>query len=175
MNRRNMCGGLMLSFAAAYADARAAEARSEGPPRRRGPALEVATTDGKVMKVHEQKGKVVLVDFMTTTCPTCKVASADIQKVYQDLGSKGFSPVAVALDVGAPFMLFGYKQQLGLTFPIGVASREVVTGYLQHPAAKPLLVPTLVLLDRQGRIVSKYVGWRSEGELRAAVLQLLAE
>lgn len=165
MNRRQACKGLLLSVPALA---------SAATPRR-SPPLEIATTDGKSFKVHEQKGKVVLIDIMTTVCPTCKVASSGIQKVYADLGGKGFSPIAVALDVGAPFMLFGYKQQFGLTFPIGVATREVITGYLEHPISKPLMVPTLVLLDRQCRIVSVDVGWRSEAELRASVLKLIAE
>ena len=155
--------------------AKQAGSTSGEPSRRTTPALEIATTDGKSVRVHQQKGKVVLIDFMTTVCPTCKVASAGIQKLYEELGRKGFFPIAVALDVGAPFMLFGYKQQFGLTFPLGVASREVVTAYLQHSPSKPLMVPTLVLLDRRGRIVSTSTGWQSEGELRASVLKLLAE
>lgn len=174
MNRRSICEALILSAAGVVTGAQAKETSGSGA-RRPSPALEIATVDGKQIKVHEQKGKVVLIDFMTTTCPTCKHASAGIQKVYQELAAKGFAPVAVALDVGAPFMLFGYKQQFRLTFPLGVASREKVTQYLDHPASKPMLVPTMVLLDRKGRIVSTEVGWRGDEELRASVMKLLAE
>jgi peroxiredoxin len=172
MNRRELVAGLLMSVSSAAAQAHSDTGEAS---RRTTPPLEIATTDGKSVRVHQQKGKVILIDFMTTVCPTCKVASAGIQKLYQELGSKGFFPIAVALDVGAPFMLFGYKHQFGLTFPVGVASREVVTGYLQHSPSKPLMVPTLVLLDRRGRIVSTSVGWQSEGDLRASLLKLLAE
>ena len=137
------------------------------------PPLEVQTIDGKAIQVHRQPGKVVLVDFMTTTCPSCKQASVGIQALYQELGSKGFLPVAIAIDPQASSMLPFYRNVYGLTFPVGILAREEVLRYLDHPADKPMLVPTLVLLDKQGRISMKQVGWIGEQELRSAVTKLL--
>jgi peroxiredoxin len=149
-----------------------------GPPakgRRPSPPLEVRTLDGRSLKVHQMKGKVVLVDFMTTVCPHCKLASADLQKVYQELGPKGFCPVGVALNVDSPAALQEYRQEHGLTFDLGTAPRADVEKYLDHPADKPLMVPTLVLLDRRGRVCSIEVGSKGADALRASVLRLLAE
>jgi peroxiredoxin len=154
----------------------AAEAASpDRSSRRPSPPLDVGTLDGPVIKVHEQKGKVVLLDFMTTGCPTCKVASAGIQKLYRELGGKGFCPVAIALDVGAPAALAGYRREFSLTFPLGIAPREQVISYLQHSPSKPLLVPTLVLLDRRGNVCAVEVGWRGAEVLRSSVVKLLSE
>lgn len=147
----------------------------EQPSRRPGPPLEVSTLDGVTLRIHEQKGKVVLVDVMTTGCPTCKVASAGLQKLYKELGSKGFCPVGVALDVGTASDLSGYRQQHGITFPLGVAPRDRVVSYLQHSPMKPLMVPTLVFLDRRGNISAIEVGWRGEEAVRASILKLLSE
>jgi peroxiredoxin len=143
--------------------------------RRPSPPLEVRTLDGGSLKVHQMKGKVVLVDFMTTVCPTCKLASAGLQKLYQELGPKGFCPVGVALNVDSPAALKDYGQEHRLTFALGTTPRADVGIYLDHPADKPMMVPTLVLLDRRGRICSVEVGWKGEDALRASVLKLLAE
>lgn len=137
------------------------------------PPLTVPTIDGKTIQVHKQPGKVVLVDFMTTTCPSCKQASTGIQVLYQELSEKGFLPVAVAIDPQASSMLPFYRNAHGLTFPVGIAAREEVLRYLDHPGDKPMFVPTLVLLDRQGRISMKEVGWIGEQKLRSAVAKLL--
>jgi len=137
------------------------------------PPLEVRTIDGRVIQVHRQVGKVVLVDFMTTTCPTCKQASAGIQVLYQELGKKGFLPIAIAIDPQASSMLPFYRNLYGLTFPVAALAREEALRYLDHPADKPMFVPTLVLLDKQGRISMKQVGWIGEQELRSAVTKLL--
>jgi peroxiredoxin len=143
--------------------------------RRPSPPLEVRTLDGKVLKVHRMKGKVVLVDFMSTVCPTCKLASAGLQNLYRELGPKGFYPVGVALNVDSPAALKDYGQEHRLTFALGTTPRADVGVYLDHPADKPLIVPTLVLLDRRGRLCSVEVGWKGEDALRASVLKLLAE
>jgi thiol-disulfide isomerase/thioredoxin len=137
------------------------------------PPLEVTTVDGGTVRIHRQPGKVVLVDFMTTTCPSCKEASAVIQLLYQELGRKGFLPVAVALDARAPSTLPAYRKAHGLTFPAGIAPLPDVVRYLNHPADKPILVPTLVLLDKHGRVIKKQVGWTGEHELRTAIAGLL--
>lgn len=119
------------------------------------------------------KGKVVVLDFMTTVCPACREASAGLEKLYREFGARGFQPIAVALNVDSPAALREYCQQHGLTFLCGTASRADVGSYLQHPADKPFLVPTLVLLDRQGRIRSIDTGWRGEEQLRTEIMKLL--
>ncbi len=137
------------------------------------PPLVVPTIDGKTIQVHKQPGKVVLVDFMTTTCPNCKLASAGIQVLYNEFGRKGFLPVAIALDPQPWSFLEYYRNLHGLTFPMGTVARETVLTYLDHPADKPLYVPTLVLIHRQGRISMKEVGWIGDQKLRSAVTKLL--
>lgn len=145
------------------------------PLRKPSTALAVSTLGGGVIRIHQLQGNVVLLDFMTTGCPTCKSASAGIERVYRELGPKGFRPVAIALDVAQPAGLDGYRRALSLTFPLGTAPRGDVISYLEHSPMKPLYVPTLVLLDRRGNITSVEVGWRGEEALRASVLKLLSE
>lgn len=95
--------------------------------------------------------------------------------MYRELGPKGFCPVGVALNVDSPAALKDYGQEHRLTFALGTTPRADVGIYLDHPADKPMMVPTLVLLDRRGRICSVEVGWKGEDALRASVLRLLAE
>jgi hypothetical protein len=95
--------------------------------------------------------------------------------VYKELGGKGFLPVAVAIDPQAPSMLPFYRNLHNLTFPVGIVARDEVLRYLAHPADKPMYVPTLVLLDKQGRIALKQSGWIGEQPLRLAVTKLLSQ
>lgn len=143
------------------------------PPAR--PGLEVKTIDGKALQVEQLKGRVVVLDFMTTVCPSCKAASEGLQRLHAELGRKGFRPVGIALNVGTPAELRGYAKQHGVTFTLGTAPRESVAAYLQHPPGQPFLVPTLVLLDRRGRVHSIETGWRGGERLREQIVKLLAK
>lgn len=166
------CGiALLLSASPAMAQQTIAASKERKPS----PPLEVQTVDGKVVKVHQMHGKVILVDFMTTVCPTCKLASAGLQKLYRELGARGFSPVAVALNVDSAAPLKEYMREHEVTFTFGTAPRADVATYLSHPADKPMHVPTIVLLDRRGRICSIEVGWNGEEALRPQIVKLLAE
>jgi peroxiredoxin len=120
------------------------------------PSLGVRTTDGRTLKIEQTRGKVVLLDFMTTACPSCKMASIGPQRLYEELGPKGFQPIGIALNVESLSLLKEYGSERGLTFTLGTASRAGVSSYLKYPPDKPFLVPTLVLLDRRGR------GWWGE-------------
>lgn len=139
------------------------------------PPLKVRTLDGKTFAVHKQPGKVVLVDFMTTSCPSCKKAAEAIQALYREFGGKGFLPVGIAMDAQGSGMLPFYRNLYKLTFPLGTVDRDEAIRYLDHPAGRPLYVPTLVLLDKQGRILMKEVGWIGEEKLRSAVTRLLEQ
>jgi thiol-disulfide isomerase/thioredoxin len=152
-----------------------------GPPPAEGlaagvksPPLRVRTIDGQAIEIDRQTGKAVLVDFMTTSCPTCKLACAGIQNLYRELGGKGFLPVALAIDPQAPNVLPLYRNVYGLTFPVAVLPREEALRYLHHPTDKPMLVPTLVLLDKGGRVSMTQVGWSGEQPLRSAVNKVLS-
>jgi len=166
-----LCGAMLLVV---FPLMIVAQESVDSPPRP-GPALDIYALGGKVLKVQSLKGKVVLVDFMTTTCPTCKAASAGLQRLYLELGPKGFYPIGVALNVDSPNPLRDYGQEHGLTFTLGTALRADVGSYVQHPPDKPFLVPTLVLLDRKGRIRAIEVGWKGEEHFRAAIAKLLAK
>lgn len=150
---------------------------AEGAPAGGGksPPLKVQTLEGQVIEVHNQPGKVVLLDFMTTNCPSCKQASAGIQNLYKEFGGRGFLPVALAIDSQAARVLPMYRSLYGLTFPVGTLPREEAIKYLDHPADKPFYVPTLVLLDKRSRILKKQVGWTGEPEWRSAIAELLGQ
>jgi thiol-disulfide isomerase/thioredoxin len=144
------------------------------PARLAGRPLVVSTLAGD-LRVDRLRGKVVLLDFMTTVCPACKRAAAGIEQVYLELRTKGFHPIGVALNEASPETAGQYALALGLTFGLATAPRAAVLEYVQHPADRPFLVPTLVLLDRQGRVCSIEVGWTGEQILRTRVLKLLSE
>ncbi len=143
--------------------------------RRPAPPLEVYTFDGRSVKIERLKDKIVVVDFMTTVCPACKMASDGLQKLYRELGPKGFTPVAVALNTNEPLALKAYAREHRLTFALGNTARANVVSFLNYPPDKLMLVPTLVLVDRQGQITSIETGWKGEDAMRASIVRLLSE
>jgi thiol-disulfide isomerase/thioredoxin len=143
---------LGIGFAVALASLRAAEIP------RKAPELAVQMTDGQQVLLSQFRGKVVMIDFVHTTCPHCQSASAIVERLYKEYGPRGFQPVGVAFNDNAGLLVPDFVKMLGLTYPVGVASRETVLEYLQHSYAEPLYVPQIVFVDRAGEIRAQHGG-----------------
>lgn len=125
---------------------------------RKAPELAVQLVSGEQLLLSQLRGKVVLIDFVHTTCPHCQHASTVIEKLYKEYGPRGFQPVAVAFNDNAAILVPDFVAMLGLTYPAGVASRDTVIEYLQHNYAQPMYVPQMVFVDRTGEIRAQHGG-----------------
>ena len=146
------------------------------------PAPEYAFTlqSGQQEQLSKHKGKVVVLEFLLTTCPHCQTSSRILADLNRQLGPKGFQPLGVAINPEADVDAF--TKQFGVNFPVGKASRESAMGFLQHSIMAPTFyVPQMVFIDRKGVIRAQYGGSdmfltaNEEANIRKLVESLLAE
>jgi thiol-disulfide isomerase/thioredoxin len=112
--------------------------------------------------------------FVHTTCVHCQKASMTFENLYKELGPKGFQPVDIAFNENAPQLVPDFVRQLGLTFPVGTASRDQVLSFLQLSLVQPFSVPQIAIIDRKGMIRAQFVG-DDLANLRPQVESLLKE
>jgi peroxiredoxin len=149
-------------------------------PRKAMP-LAVRKPDGGVIDLAHYKGKVVAIEFLLTTCPHCQRSSQTIEKIYKELGPKGFQPIGIATNDMAHMLIPEFVKKFGLSFPVGYSAREVAIEFLQHPMMLTMYMPQLVLIDRNGMIRFQHGGSdtkffeNEENNLRSEVTKLLAE
>lgn len=144
------------------------------------PEFVIKLANGQQLLLSQYRGKVVALEFLLTTCPACQDASRLLNRLYKEYGPRGFQPIGVAFNDMAMMLVPDYIKDLGLTFPVGVGTRESVMDFLQHSPILRMLVPQLVFVDRKGIIRAQYSGddpffQDKEKNMRTQIEALLAE
>jgi len=129
--------------------------------------LNGTVTDGTKFDWSKYRGKVVLVEFWTTSCFGCREELPNVKANYDTYHAQGFEVVGVALDDE----LAAVDAYLAET---GVPWKTLYDGSFQtNPLATYygiMGVPTILLVDKQGKVVSTDV---RGPELSKAIERLL--
>ncbi len=127
--------------------------------------------DGSKATTADLKGKVTLVNFWATTCVTCVKEMPAIIATYKKYQDRGFETVAVAMEYDPPAWVLNFSQSRQLPFKVALDN----TGDIARQWGDVKLTPTTYLVDKQGRIVKRFVGEPDFPSLHTLIEELLAQ
>jgi peroxiredoxin len=108
---------------------------------------------GKQSLLTGYKGKVVLIQFLFTTCPHCQAYSRVLTKISADLAPRGLQVLGVAFDDNASGPLAAsYVKRFEVGFPVAYAPRDTVLSFLGFSVMDRIAVPQVAIIDRKGVI-----------------------
>jgi cytochrome c biogenesis protein CcmG/thiol:disulfide interchange protein DsbE len=122
---------------------------------------------GKSVKLSDFKGKAVLLDFWATWCPPCRAAIPSIQRLHRNYGGKGLVVLGISTDQGGWDSVKSFVTEYGITYPILKGTADVFSEYQVRT------IPMAVLLNREGKIVKRYLGFGGEDDLEKDVKAVL--
>lgn len=131
------------------------------------PELEMATLDGNTLRLSDQRGKLVLINFWATWCPPCLKEIPLLVEAQARYGDRGLQILGPAMD--DPEQVRAMLGRLNIQYP-------VLTGEIAVSRAMDALGDTLgalpfsVLISPEG-----YVIQRKHGEYERAELIELVE
>lgn len=133
------------------------------------PDAKVPLASSGTLDLASARGKVMLIDYWASWCAPCLLELPHLQKLYTTRGPKGLVVLAINVDEDAATAAASAKK-LGLTMSIGVNDPAL------YRALNARSLPTLLLIDREGRVRQRWNGYRVgvETEIAAQVDALLA-
>lgn len=117
------------------------------------PDLEYTSPDGKLIKLSNLRGKVVLVDFWASWCGPCRRENPSVVAAYNKYKDKGFAIYSVSLDQDKTRWVNAIAQDK-LAWTSHVSDLK---GWKSEAAAKYSVssIPAQFLLDKDGKIIAK--------------------
>lgn len=133
------------------------------------PDFTLSKLDGTVVNLASLKGNVMLVDFWATWCPPCRESMPVIESIYKDLKQQGLSVLSVNTsdekEEMQKFLAAHPEYTTTLLFDPNQKPNEVADAY------KVTGIPTIYVLDKEGKVVASFVGYESDegAKIRLAV------
>ena len=138
------------------------------PDRPMAPNFELTDGEGKVHRLSEYKGRVLIVNFWATWCPPCRAEMPSMQRAWETLQGEGV--MMLAINVGEDEdTIFQFTANYPVEFPLLM---DLDSTTIEDWPVRGL--PTTFVVDPEGRLVYRAIGGREwdEPELLAKVRAL---
>ena len=149
---------------------------SAGSVPRPAPTFVIHLTPSGQITPEQYRGKVVILNFIFTTCPHCQQLTKYLNGLQKEFGPRGLQVISAAFNdlPNVPNFINEYKPP----YPVGFTSRADVLKFVGRASDAEMYVPITVFIDRKGVIRAEYMGDNAffanyEKNIRARVEDLL--
>lgn len=125
------------------------------------PTVSYADGEGKLQGFDQYKGKYLLIDFWASWCGPCRAAVPKLKELYSKYNDKGFEVVSISIDENKGAWEKAVKEE---AMPwqqwLSPDKNKTMNTFLFSG------IPTLYIVDREGKIVGSYTGFTEDVKLK---------
>ena len=133
------------------------------------PAWKLQDVNGKTISSADFKGKVVVLAFWATWCPPCRAEIPGFVELQKQYGKSGVAVIGASVDSSDETVAVKkFAEKFGINYPVGLADQDAVRAFGGVDA-----IPTTFIIDRDGRIVSRHIGFTEKADLEKEIKTLL--
>lgn len=114
---------------------------------RKAPALELKDLRGRIHRLSDYKGKVVLLNFWATWCPPCRAEVPDLVGRQREHGPQGLQVVGVTYPPTSRAQVRAFVRRHKVTYPILLGTPETKALFFAGET-----LPVTVVIDREGNV-----------------------
>ena len=145
------------------------QAQANNKPASAAPDFALRTLAGPNMRLQEQRGKVVMINFWATWCGPCRQEMPHLSRLYDKYRAAGFVLLGVNVDDDAR-RASEMAQRLALPFPVLFDTEKTVSRLYDLGT-----MPSSVLIDRDGKVRYVHAGYQAgfEDQYEKQIRELL--
>jgi peroxiredoxin len=135
------------------------------------PGFSLPDANGKIVRLSDLKGKVVLLDFWATWCAGCKVEIPWYVEFQRKYHARGLASIGMAMDEEGWEKVKPYLAEHPISYPIVIGNLDL----LQKRFGLAPNLPITLLIDRRGKVAESHVGMVTKAAFERDIRQLLKE
>lgn len=143
-------------------------AAASGQGARKAPALALKDLRGRIVRLSDYKGKVVLLNFWATWCPPCRAEVPDLVKWQREYESKGLQVLGVTYPPTDRAEVRRFVRRFKINYPVLLGSKETKALFGETET-----LPMTVLIDREGNARERVEGILLPEEFEEKIYPLL--
>jgi peroxiredoxin len=124
------------------------------------PDFTLQSIDGKTYQLSQLKGKKVLIYFFAPWCSICHMSGGNLNALRKARSKDELEILVVGLSWEHEQELLEFKNDLELTMPVLIGSQQQMQDY------KIKGFPTYFILDEEGKVIHRSVGYSTELGMR---------
>jgi peroxiredoxin len=147
-------------------------------PGTKAPDFRTTTADGKTVSLSSLKGKVVILDFWAVWCKPCMLSMPGLQAIYREARPQGVVVLSVNTWDEKP-KFSSWVKKIGKKYDFTFVRDPAQGGHDAIRAAsiarrlyKAPGIPTMYVIDREGKVVQGLIGAFQEAALVKALAKV---
>ncbi len=137
------------------------------------PKYKEASANTEMLKLSDLKGKVVILDFWATWCPPCRKGIPDLIELKNEYGKKGLEIVGISIDEisrNTQDQVLPFIKEFGINYPVVYGDFNITSAFGGINS-----IPTSYIIDKEGKVVSRYVGLYPKSTYVADIEKILGD
>jgi len=134
------------------------------------PDFTVKDLKGREISLSNYSGKVVFLNFWATWCGPCKAEIPDFIEAYKQYKDKGMEIIGISVDRISPKSVLIFAEKYKINYPVVMSSDKIQKDYEPGP-----YIPTTIIIDQEGKIKHRHIGYMSKEALKDYFLKLTEE
>jgi thiol-disulfide isomerase/thioredoxin len=130
-------------------------------------ALTAEDPHGRTVSFADFAGKVRLIDVWASWCGPCRMTIPELNSIYEQYHDRGLVVVGVSVDDN-PASVIEFQRQVPVRYPT-VMFNPGFASLIGEPSS----IPTTFLVDRNGKLRRRFIGYVEASTLEAEVRRFL--
>ena len=111
------------------------------------PQFALKDVNGRIVRLRDYRGKVVVINFWATWCPPCRAEMPDLVRLQRRHGKEGLQIIGITYPPESREQVRRFARSLKVNYPIILGTRELKARFSSDET-----LPLTVVIDREGKV-----------------------